>query len=197
MSSANALVQLLSDARPVASSTSGSGFVWAIFWFAVAVSAFALVSKLVLNYQHRRDAGIVRSALALILVTALALLAAVVHYDNTSTEAQTLMLGAIATLASTVVAFYFSSRSAESARKDLLSASAGGPIQVPDLVGRTLADAKNLMSASNLSLALPPDASDDGVIATQQPPAGEMVSPLQGVTVTLASSTPPPSPPQA
>jgi hypothetical protein len=165
-----------------------SGFIWAIFWFAIAVSAVALGAKITLNFLKRSDHGIVRSALALILVTSLALLAAVVHFDDANAERQTLLLGAVATLASAVVAFYFSSRSAEAARKDLLSAINAGPqVPVPDLVGMTVAAAKSQMSASNVSLTLPQEAPEDAVIATQNPASGTVVSPGQTLTVTLTA----------
>ncbi|WP_116212944.1 PASTA domain-containing protein [Streptomyces olivoreticuli] len=184
-----ALIQVLShSAADAPVKASSSSFIWTIFWFAIAVSAVALGAKIALNALNRSDRGIVRSALALILVTALALLAAVVHFDGADPERQTLLLGAVATLASAVVAFYFSSRSAESARKDLLSAMSGGPqMPVPNLVGMTVAEARSTMSASSLSLSVPQGAPDAGVIATQTPPAQEVVSPLQTVTVTLVA----------
>ncbi|MDT0452062.1 PASTA domain-containing protein [Streptomyces hesseae] len=162
-------------------------FVWAMFWFAVTVSAIALGAKITLNAFKRSDRGVVRSALALILVTALALLTAVVHFDDSNDQRQMLMLGAVATLASAVVAFYFSARSADAARKDILSAVAGqSHVPVPDLTGMTVAAAKAKMSASNMSLDLPEGAPEDGVIAAQNPAAGQMVSPLQEVSITLA-----------
>jgi hypothetical protein len=42
----------------------------------------------------------------------------------------------------------------------------------------TVAAAKSTMSASSLSLSIPPDALDTGVIAAQNPPAQTVVSPL-------------------
>lgn len=169
-------------------STADMGFIWAIFWFAIAVSAVALGAKITLITLKRSDHGIVRSALALILVTSLALLAAVVHFDDGNAEHQTLLLGAVATLASAVVAFYFSSRSAEAARKDLLSAVNVGPkVPVPDLVGMTVAEAKSQMSASNVSLTLPQEAPEDAVIATQNPASGTEAPPGQTVTVSLSN----------
>ncbi|MEV4433083.1 PASTA domain-containing protein [Streptomyces sp. NPDC049585] len=181
---------LLHAHATVNAAAASSGFIWAIFWFAIAMSAVSLGAKIALNALNRSDRGIVRSALALVLITSLALLAAVVHFDGANPERQTLLLGAVATLASAVVAFYFSSRNSEAARKDLLTALNGGPqIPVPDLVGMTVAAAKSTMSASSLSLSVPQDAQDTGVIAAQNPPAHEVVSPMQTVTVTLISQT--------
>ncbi|MGX1541198.1 PASTA domain-containing protein [Streptomyces adustus] len=169
--------------------TADSGFIWAIFWFAIAVSTVALGAKIAFVIFKRSDHGIVRSALAIILVTSLALLAAVVHFDDANAERQTLLLGAVATLASAVVAFYFSSRSAEAARKDLLSTMSGdSQVSVPDLVGMDVAAAKSKMSASNMSLTLPQEAPAEAVIVTQSPTPGEVVPP--GRTVTVTTSTP-------
>lgn len=188
-----AFVQLLLSAvtlpgSAIKTATADTGFIWAIFWFAIAVSGVALGAKITLNALRRSDHGIVRSALALILVTSLALLAAVVHFDDANAEHQTLLLGAVATLASAVVAFYFSSRSADAARKDLLSAVSVGPqVSVPDLVGMTVSAAKSRMSASNMSLTLPQEVSEAAVIATQNPPPGEVVSPGRTITVTLVA----------
>jgi hypothetical protein len=127
------VVQVLPDLdvnTPAYAAAASSSFIWAIFWFAIAASVVALGAKIALSALNKSDHGIVRSALALILITSLALLAAVVHFDGANPEEQTLLLGAVATLASAVATFYFSSRSAESARRDLVSALSGGP-QIP------------------------------------------------------------------
>ncbi|MCT9007094.1 hypothetical protein [Streptomyces rhizosphaerihabitans] len=135
--------------------TADTGFICAISWFAIVVSAVALSAKITPNVLKRSDHGIVRSALALILVASLALLAAVAHFDDKNSQRQTLPLGAVAAPVSAVVAF-LSSRSAKSARKNLLSAMNIGPqVPVPDFAGTTVAVAKSQMSALSNSLTLP------------------------------------------
>ncbi|MER5866302.1 PASTA domain-containing protein [Kitasatospora sp. NPDC002040] len=181
-----------------ATGVTGSGSaapIWGMFALA------ALISLVALGLQVRRSAdpvkaGIVRSAMALILVMALVVLAFASLYDTTDKDIRMLMFGAVVAMTSGVVAFYFSSRTADSARKDLLAATTGVPVVVPELTGLTVLQAKAKMSASHLWLALPATAADTSVVAGQDPSAGRMVPLVSQVTVTLAAPEPP-KPPDA
>ncbi|KQV21653.1 hypothetical protein ASE03_00020 [Kitasatospora sp. Root187] len=161
--------------------------IWGMFALA------ALLALMALGYQVRKGAnpgksGIVRSAIALVLVIALVVLAVASLYDTTDKDIKMLLLGAVVALASGVSAFYFSSRSAESARKDLLAATTGVPVVVPELVGLTVAEAKEKMSTSHLRLRIPSGAADADTIATQDPSAGRMVPLVSEVTVTMTAA---------
>ncbi len=66
---------------------------------------------------------------------------------------------------------------------------------VPDIVNQRLADARRLVAQARLTLALPENlrsASDDAVVAGQDPPAGRRV-PLQSVVSARIALPPPPT----
>ncbi|WP_457029013.1 hypothetical protein [Kitasatospora sp. P5_F3] len=153
----------------------------------------ALLALVALGYQVSKGSnpaksGIVRSAIALVLVIALVVLAVASLYDTTDKDIKMLLLGAIVAMSSGVIAFYFSSRSAESARKDLLAATTGVPVVVPELIGLTVAQAKAKMSTSHLRLRLPSGAADADTIATQDPTEGRMVPLVSEVTATTTTA---------
>jgi len=122
------------------------------------------------------DSGpsLVRSWLAVSLVMGLLIFCAVVLAISDASLRSTLFGGLIAS-AGAAVAFYFSSKDADQARKDILNA-AFGLEDVPQLVGRTVADAMIAMAPIPLELAVNPlDAAPKAVISQQQPPAGATI----------------------
>ncbi|MCX5014232.1 PASTA domain-containing protein [Streptomyces sp. NBC_00555] len=172
-----------------------TGFMAAIFWFVFAITMLALIAKILqmifrLRNPAKRtksmDGGIVRSALALLSLGALVLLAVTVVRQNQESEAQTLMLTAVVAIASAASAFYFSSRVSETARKDLLSATLGRSAVAPQLEGQTIAGAQQVMSALNLRLKMPVGARAEQLVKSQDPAAGTVIDGMDGaITVTV------------
>jgi len=73
------------------------------------------------------------------------------------------------------VAFYFSSKSSDQARSDILSAALG-LVEVPNLVGMTVAQAKAAMATTPLSLRIDPStAADTTTVQSQSPAANSSV----------------------
>ncbi|GEA90241.1 hypothetical protein CCE01nite_41900 [Cellulomonas cellasea] len=143
------------------------------------VVVLGLISVLVHRFimQHRADAGaeasMTRPVLAVLLVGTLLILAAASLSFNDA-GARNLLIGGVVSLSSAAAAFYFASSSATEARKDLLAATGGAAALVPDLIGKTLDEARGVMSATSLLLVAPepPPAAANAPIVRQLPPAG-------------------------
>lgn len=130
-------------------------------------------------------ATLIRSWLAIALVVGLLLFCAVAFGINDQSLRSTLIGGLVAS-ASAAVAFYFSSKTADQARADILSAALGSA-EVPNLVGMTVAQAKAAMASTTLSLRIDPSTADDTLIVKSQSPAGNSaVRPGTVVSVTVA-----------
>jgi hypothetical protein len=113
--------------------------------------------------------SLVRGWMALILVGGLVLLCVLAFAVNDLTLRNTLIGGLIASV-SAVSAFYFSSKTSDKARQDLLDATFGEI--VPDLTGKTQADARTLLSSASFSFAIDPGhppTADGNPILTQNP----------------------------
>jgi hypothetical protein len=114
------------------------------------------------------DSSMARPVLALVLVGTLVVLAAgSMSIGNTQTR--NLLVGGVVSLASAAVAYYFSSKAATEARRDLLKATSG--TAVPDLVGKTFDEAAQIISLTPLVLVRP-DPVPAGPIKSQEPKAG-------------------------
>ena len=134
------------------------------------------------------DTTLIRSWLAIALVAGLLLFCAVAFGIDDQSLRSTLIGGLVAS-SSGVVAFYFSSKSADQARSDLLSAALG-TTEVPDLKGMTLGDAKAAMAAIALSLHVDPATADDTSTVTHQSPSPHAsVRPGGVVSVTVGSAS--------
>jgi uncharacterized membrane protein len=159
-----------------------------------------VIQRFISQSQTRRPSGtrqdsanpvestMTRPVLAVLLVgTVLVLAAASLTFDDA--EARNLLVGGVVSLSSAAVAFYFASSGATEARRDLLAAT-GATVEVPNLVGRTLADAYKIMSAHNLTLTPsdPPPGPTD-VVSTQTPAAGTTVKTGRAVAVTFKAAT--------
>src|SRR5262249_10173013 len=84
------------------------------------------------------------------------------------------------------VAFYFSSKAADQARKDILNA-AFGTETVPDLSDMKEADAAAALGKTSLKLEVSPDSSKsvNAVVKSQQPLKDSIVGKGSSVVVTL------------
>ncbi|WP_432878060.1 hypothetical protein ACQPYH_30075 [Kribbella sp. CA-245084] len=86
--------------------------------------------------DHASDLRMTRPVIAIILVGGLILLTVwSMGFGNPEGQLQLLLTGAVISLSSAAVAFYFSSSGAADARKDLLTAT-GGRIIVPNLMNQ-------------------------------------------------------------
>jgi hypothetical protein len=128
--------------------------------------------------------GIVRAMLALVLVGGLVILAGASFTTAEDAQTKNLFIGGVIASASAAAAFYFASRGAQDARRDLLSAAFGGAT-VPLLVGMSMDSAQAAMGSSGLKLQQPDGAAPTANITSQSPTAGSVVP--NGSTVTVKS----------
>jgi PASTA domain len=131
------------------------------------------------------SATLIRSWLAIALAGGLVLFCAVAFAIDDQSLRSTLIGGLVAS-AGAAVAFYFSSKSSDQARSDILSAALG-TVEVPNLVGMTVAQAKGAMATSSLSLRIDPStAADTATVKSQLPPANS--SARSGTTVSITAA---------
>jgi hypothetical protein len=131
------------------------------------------------------EQSVVRSWIALTLVAGLVLFCAVTFAINDPNLRSTVFGGLTASVGA-AVAFYFSSKASDQARKDILSATFGTET-VPDLSKMTEADATTTLGKTSLKLQVSPDSSKDAdaVVTTQQPPKDSVVTKGSTLVVTL------------
>ena len=157
----------------------------------ITLAGLAIVATIVLIFITRnqptdqRGAGVVRPLLALLLVGGLLILAGA-SFTLTDADSQTrnLLIGGIVASAAGAVAFYFASRGADEARKDMLSA-AFGTETVPQLVGMTVDQAKSSMSVGPFALIVPQGAQPNTVITDQRPKGGSTVQRGSSVEIVI------------
>jgi hypothetical protein len=134
-----------------------------------------------------KDPGqsVVRSWLALTLVVGLVLFCAVTFAINDPNLRST-VFGGLTASTGAAVAFYFSSRGSDQARKDILDATFGTD-PVPDLSGMSEADATAALGKTSLKLEVSPDSSKVGnaVVKSQAPPKDSIVRKGSSVVVTI------------
>ena len=129
--------------------------------------------------------GIIRAMLALVLVGGLVILAGASFNIAGDTQTRNLLIGGLVASASASVAFYFASRGAQDARRDLLTATFGTET-VPKLVDLTVEQAQAAMSSGSLALKLPDPAPAAGAtVVTQSIAAGTSVPKGTVITVTV------------
>ncbi|GIH97936.1 hypothetical protein Psi01_85660 [Planobispora siamensis] len=127
--------------------------------------------------------------LALVLVGSLVLVTGAAM-SGSNTQLANLLVGGVVASAAGAVSFYFASRGAEEARKDMLHAALGTEM-VPDLKGHKVAEAQAIISAMSLKLALPtPAPAADDKISNQDPSPGTSVP--RGAAVTIETRNPVP-----
>jgi hypothetical protein len=129
--------------------------------------------------------SVVRSWIALSLVAALVLYCAVTFALDNSNLQNTIFGGLIASVGA-AVAFYFSSKSSDQARADILNA-AFGTETVPDLAGLTEDAATALLGKTSFKLEVSPSSSTvaNAKVGSQQPPKDSVVRKGSSVVVTL------------
>jgi PASTA domain len=166
---------------------------WSQTLAVISVIAGALLLIGVLVIVARRSLGgkdpsqsVVRSWLALILVAGLVLFCAVTFAINDPNLRSTIFGGLTASVGS-AVAFYFSSKSSDQARQDILNATFGTET-VPSLTGSTENEAAALLGKSSLKLEVNPSSSNvaGAKVETQQPPKDSVVRKGTSITVTLS-----------
>jgi PASTA domain len=151
----------------------------------VAILAAIIFSFMGLARVSGQDGiGIVRAMLSLVLVGGLIILAGA-SFSMGDVQTRNLLIGGLVASTSAAVAFYFASRGAQDARRDLLSATLGTET-VPKLVDLTVSQAQAAMSSGALVLKLPePVPAADATVATQDIAAGTSVPRGTPVTVTV------------
>lgn len=133
-------------------------------------------------------ASVVRSWIAISLVIGLLLFCALTFAVQDPTLRSTLIGGLTASVGS-AIAFYFSTKSAEQARQDLVNTIVGSEV-VPDLHGMSEATAASTLGKTSLKLEINPPGSKDptAIVAAQNPARG--VSALKGSSVHVQIALP-------
>jgi PASTA domain len=190
------------DIKHILAAAPASTLSWSQTLAVISVIAGALLLIGVLVIVARRSLGgkdpsqsVVRSWLALILVAGLVLFCAVTFAINDPNLRSTVFGGLVASVG-TAVAFYFSSKSSDQARQDILNA-AFGTETVPALTGITENEAAALLGKSSLKLEVNPSSSNvaGAKVETQQPPKDSVVRKGSSITVTLSPPIVPPAEP--
>jgi beta-lactam-binding protein with PASTA domain len=120
------------------------------------------------------------------LVLGLLVLSAATFAIDDATLRSTL-IGGLTASAGGAIAYYFSSKSADQARQDLVAA-AFGKEHVPDLTGKTVDQAKNILGGTTLRLSQDNAPADSTApIMTQLPPAD--TDTVKGSTIKVTYAT--------
>jgi hypothetical protein len=125
------------------------------------------------------DKTLVRSWLAVALTGGLLLFAAGSFFIDDPTV-RSLLMGGVVASAGTAVAFYFASKASEQTQQNLLSAAFGNLVllKVPDVRGRTVADARRIIEALPLKFVTNSAAAgDQGTVTDTIPPADGVARP--------------------
>jgi hypothetical protein len=138
-----------------------------------------------------QDQTLVRSWIAISLVGGLLIFTAVSFWISDTTLRSTLVGGVIANVGA-AVAFYFSSKSADQARQDILAASLPSTL-TPSLIG----DKPDVVNAKLASTSLrlqptPPHPNADWQVVEQWPTPGATSAPGAAIAVTFAGPVPEP-----
>jgi hypothetical protein len=129
------------------------------------------------------DGDFIRSWIAVILVLGLLTFCAFAFAINDSSLRSTLIGGLIASVGS-AVAFYFSTKSADKARQDVVAAAAGTE-PVPNLSGKTVQEASETLGRTSLRLAVRDGAAPAGHVSEQFPAASSDAPKGSAVQVTV------------
>jgi hypothetical protein len=137
------------------------------------------------------DRSVVRSWIAVSLVVGLLVLTAAEIAGNNATTTSALIGGLTASVGS-AIAYYFSTKASEQAQEKLTTASAasGGPVVVPDLMGKSVTDALLALGSLELRLVVDPTAITEGTlgnIVSQVPSPGPSTVKDKTITVKLGS----------
>ena len=129
----------------------------------------------------------VRSLLALWLVIGVLALA-VLSFAIDDTTLRSTLVGALTASAGGAVAYYFSTKASADARKDFIDAALAGSAQtVPDLVGKSIDEARSWFAAHDgLRLKVAPDTAPGTAVVQRQDPAPK-AQVARGTIVTLTA----------
>ncbi|GAA4474307.1 hypothetical protein GCM10023094_09680 [Rhodococcus olei] len=158
---------------------------------AVAVLASGLIvlwARSTMSGKGRKEpaASFVRSWIAVGLVVGLVLFCAFTFAVD-DTALRSTLIGALTASVGAAVAFYFSTKSSEQARQDLLNATVGTET-VPNLDHKSHDDAKTALGMTSLKFELAPGSPTTGTVSSQQPPAGTVALKGSSVVVTLTGT---------
>ncbi len=178
---------------------------WNQTWIILAILLAAVLAAGVLVYRGRKGVGtgdpapsLVRSWIAVALVIGL-LVFGVLSFLVEDLTVRSTLIGGLTASAGAAIAFYFSSKASEGARRDIIDAAMGTE-QVPDLAGKTASQAEATLARTSLKLETDPTGSKDpaAIVAKggQTPDAGTTAR--RGSTVTIKlTAQPNPAPPAA
>ena len=140
-------------------------------------------------------ASVVRSWIAISLVIGLLLFCALT-FAVPDTALRSTLIGALAASVGSAMAYYFSTKSAEQARQDLMTTIAGSEV-VPDLHGMNAATAATTLGKTSLKLEINPPGFKDptATVLSQNPNRGVSAPKGSSVQVTMATASNPPPPP--
>lgn len=140
--------------------------------------------------QFEAGASVVRSWIAISLVIGLLMFCTLTFAVEDPTLRSALIGGLTASVGS-AIAYYFSTKSAEQARQDLMSAQ--GAEVVPDLRGMPESKAASTLGKTSLRLQIDPHGSKEpeDIVQTQHPDQGTSAAKGSSVQVTLAPVTSP------
>lgn len=147
--------------------------VLAITAAAILIAGGLIIFARYLLAKQAPGSGVVRSWMAMSLVVALVLFCAVAMGIGDGNLRSTLIGGLTASVGSAVT-FYFSTKSSDQARQDVMQAS-GTLETVPDLTGKTEEEAAALLGRTQFKLQAvrtTPPAPADSVVKTQTPEPG-------------------------
>lgn len=157
----------------------------------VVVGLIVLWGRWAMPSSGQTEPSLVRSWLAMTLVIGLVLFCGVALFLS-DTNLRSVLIGGLAASAGTAVAFYFSAKSADQARQDILNATFGTET-VPDLTGFTRDVALSRLGQTSLQLVVDPASStaNGAVVGSQMPVKDSQVRKGSQVAVTLID---PPTP---
>ena len=138
------------------------------------------------NPGSRPDGTIVRSWLSVALVGGLLILCTLSFWIDDPTLRSTLIGGLVAS-SSAAVTFYFSGKTADQARRDIMNA-AGTPVAVPNLIGMSVEQANQALAPVALSARfIPATPSAEDRVNAQDPAANRQAQTGQAITLTFAA----------
>ena len=156
----------------------------------IVAGLIVLWGRTVMKTGGETDQSLVRSWLALTLVIGLVLFCGVALFLN-DTNLRSVLIGGLTASAGTAIAFYFSSKSADQARQDILKVTFGTET-VPDLEGCTREKALGQLGQTSLQLVVDPASSTaaDATVVSQIPLKDSQVLKGSQVVVKLDSAAP-------
>jgi hypothetical protein len=137
----------------------------------------------------KEDRTLIRSWIAISLVGGLLIFTAISFWISDTTLRSTLIGGLVAN-AGAAVAFYFASKSADQARRDILAASLPSTV-VPNLIGDKPAAVNEKLAATSLPVRPTPlNPHPDSQAVDQTPRPDQTTGPGSSVDVTFAGPVP-------